>query len=244
VETTLTPGRLAVNRAPDAGIAPTLTGGNAGLEELLAMFFMIELLRVVEALHSVGIIHGDLKPDNCLVRLGDVPGGNKAWSAAYNRDGSGGWSHKGVKLIDFGRSVDTSAFAAGQEFAGDWPTDVHDCIQMREGRPWSYQSDYFGLAAVAHVLLFGKFIEVSGSGDPKKYTINQPFKRYHQAELWGRLFDALLNSDIVRPDGALPITSELAGIRSEMEIWLEANCDKNGKSLKALLKKLEIAATQ
>jgi checkpoint serine/threonine-protein kinase len=243
---------LAVNRAPDAGISPMVAGGNVGLEELLAMFFMIELLRVIEALHSSGIIHGDVKPENCLVRLEDVPGGNKCWSAAYKRDGSEGWSYKGVKLIDFGRSIDVTAFRPGQEFVGDWPTEVHDCVEMREGRPWSYQPDYFGLAAVAHVLLFGKFIEVAGSGseedggDPtkKRYSINQPFKRYHQAELWGRLFDTLLNPRFVRPDGALPITPELGAIRAEMETWLEANCDKNGKSLKALLKKLEIAATQ
>ncbi|KAI4247493.1 MAG: hypothetical protein L6R40_001441 [Gallowayella cf. fulva] len=36
------------------------------LDEPIAMFFTIELLRTVEALHASGILHGDLKADNCL----------------------------------------------------------------------------------------------------------------------------------------------------------------------------------
>ena len=47
----------------------------ACLDELLVMFFTIEFLRLLEGLHSAGLIHGDLKIDNCLVRLEDVPGG-------------------------------------------------------------------------------------------------------------------------------------------------------------------------
>lgn len=37
------------------------------LDENVAMFYTIELLRIMEALHKCGIIHGDIKPDNLLV---------------------------------------------------------------------------------------------------------------------------------------------------------------------------------
>ncbi|KAI4155505.1 MAG: hypothetical protein LQ340_000958 [Diploschistes diacapsis] len=49
-----------------------------GLEEAVAMFFSLELVRTVEALHAVGVLHGDLKGDNCLVRLGPGPPSNRS----------------------------------------------------------------------------------------------------------------------------------------------------------------------
>ena len=58
-----------VNNSVSAGVSQA----GACLDELLVMFFSIELLRLVEAMHSAGFIHGDLKIDNCLLRLEDVP---------------------------------------------------------------------------------------------------------------------------------------------------------------------------
>lgn len=67
----------AVNKANESGVAPA-TGGITGLEEIVAMFFMIEVLRTLEDFHSKGFIHGDLKIDNCLMRIEDSEG--KDWS--------------------------------------------------------------------------------------------------------------------------------------------------------------------
>ena len=66
--------------------------------------------------------------------------------------------------------------------------------------------------------------------------------QYWQTNLWNALFDALLNPQLVRPNAGMPITDELAAIRGEFEDWLEENCQKGGKSLKAMLKKVELAA--
>ena len=149
-------------------------------------------------------------------------------AAHYESSGEGGWAGKGVRIIDFGRTIDLSLFAPGQTFVCDWETDAFDCLEMRQGLPWTYEPDYFGAASIAFCLLFGRFIETTTSQDePARVRINQNFKRYHQAELWTRLFDVLLNPKLV---GALPITNELAEIRRELELWLEANSDRNGKS--------------
>ena len=146
------------------------TGQSAILDESIAMYFTIELLRVVEATHSVGILHGDLKADNCLIRLAhskssafsvsdDVATSTDELSSYYSADGSHGWSQRGLCLIDFGRGIDLRAFRSDVEFIADWKTGKQDCIEMREMRPWTYQIDYWGMAGVAHSLLFGKYLD-------------------------------------------------------------------------------------
>lgn len=234
-----------VNNAPHAGI----TQQGACLDELLVMFFTVELLRLLEGLHRAGFIHGDVKIDNCLLRLEDVPGGSSAWMTMYDPSGDGGWGCKGIKMIDFGRTVDTRLFPAGQRFTGDWDPDARDCLEMREGKPWTYQTDYFGLAGIIYCMLYGKYIETSSitpvpNGDgPMRYKLATPFKRYWQGDLWTRLFDVLLNSALVRPEGQLPLCDDIAVLREEMEKWLQANCSRASNSLKGLLKKVEVMTT-
>ena len=240
-----------INHAGPAGVSQH----GACLDELLVMFFTIEFLRLLEALHSAGIIHGDLKIDNCLVRLEDVPGGGALWAPQYDPAGAGGWHCKGIKLIDFGRAIDTRMFPRGQAFRAEWATDARDCVEMREGRPWTYQADYFGLAGIVYCMLYGKYIEASSvvlaaapppppprSGEDvvPRYKLAAGFKRYWQADLWTRLFDVLLNPCLVHPDGALPLSDTLALLRVEMEEWLQANCNRSSNTLKGLLKKVEL----
>ena len=242
-----------INRANTAGISQQGTC----LDELLVMFFTIELLRLLEGLHKAGFIHGDLKIDNCLVRLEDVSP-SSAWAAQYDPTGAGGWHSKGIKLIDFGRTIDTRMFPLGQTFVAEWATDARDCVEMREGRPWTYQADYFGLAGIVYCMLYGKYIEASSivpvmlSPSPSqqqqqqgnsrsRYKLATAFKRYWQTDLWTRLFDVLLNPCLVNPDGALPVSDTLAQLRVEMETWLQANCSRSSNTLKGLLKKVELS---
>ena len=41
------------------------------MDESLCMFYTIEMLRMLEALHAAGMVHGDFKPDNLLLRDND-----------------------------------------------------------------------------------------------------------------------------------------------------------------------------
>ena len=228
-----------VNNAVTAGISQQ----GACLDELLVMFFSIELLRLLEGIHNVGFIHGDLKIDNCLLRLDDVPGGASAWSGFYQPSGEGGWSYKGLKLIDFGRTIDTRLFPPGQQYIADWAADDRDCFELRENKPWTFQTDYFGLAGIIYCMLYGKYIQASSisattSEDGPRYKISIPMKRYWQTNLWNRLFDVLLNSGSTQQ---LPVSDKLRSLRVEMETWLQANCNRTSNTLKGLLKKVEVS---
>lgn len=216
------------------------------MDELLAAFFTVELLRTVEALHAKQILHGDLKADNCLLRLdGD---GSGVLATQYQPDGSGGWSDRGVTLIDFGRGIDMRAFKPDVQFIADWKTGNQDCAEMREGRPWTWQVDYHGLAGIVHCLLFGKYIETVrcdsgglGIGGGRKYRIRESLKRYWQTEMWGGVFELLLNPGMAvegEDGGRMPVLKGMRRVRERMEAWLEGNCER-GVGLKGLVGKVE-----
>ena len=233
--------------------------GPGVLDEAVVMFFAIELIRTVEALHAQGLLHGDLKADNCLVRL-DPIAPLEAWDSHYRRDGSGGWSAKGLCLIDFGRGIDMRCFKPGVQFIADWKTGRQDCVEMREMRPWTWQVDYWGVAGVVHSLLFGKYIEdvlvVGGdrengdgisaadntaaggigegicgaAGGGRRWKVREGLKRYWQGGIWGGFFDTLLNS------GGKSV--DLRGLRRGMEDWLEGE-EGRRRGLRGALRRVE-----
>ncbi|QLG74447.1 hypothetical protein HG535_0G03300 [Zygotorulaspora mrakii] len=186
---------------------------NGPMDELLCMFITVELMKVVEAIHEIGIIHGDLKPDNCMIRF---ESGNLG---RFSSDGSYGWSKKGIYLIDFGRSFDMTLLRPGTKFKADWKTDQQDCYEMRHGLPWSFEADYYGLAGIVHSMLFGQFIETV-QGVNERLKLKTPFRRYWRQEIWNSVFDTLLNSGSF---STLPITARLAEERSKIEEYLNSN---------------------
>lgn len=240
-----------VNIARLDSSASSSSGG--GMDEMVAMWLTVELLRTVEALHSKQLIHGDLKGDNVLVRFDD-PGTETDWSPTYFPSGAHGWASKGVCLIDFGRGVDMKQHVPNVGFIADWKTSEADCAEMRELRPWTYQIDYHGLAGIIHSLLFGKYMETIGEkgagvalgqGATKTYRIRESFKRYWQTEMWSELFHLLLNplapQHLQAEEGRkMPVLKGMRGCRERMEGWLEENCER-GVGLKGAISRMEAA---
>ncbi|KAI1610523.1 checkpoint serine/threonine-protein kinase [Exophiala viscosa] len=212
-----------------------------GLDEILAMWFGVELLRTMEELHRVGILHGDLKGDNCLVRFeSDVE-----VTGPYDPEGTHGWSAKGLKVIDFGRGIDVKMFKPAAQFIADWPSCPQDCAEIRECRPWKWQIDYHGAAGVIHSLLFGKYIETVpmssalGPGQKKEWKLKESLKRYWEKEIWGDLFSVLLNPGSVADGEMMPIQGNLRRVRMRMEKWLVEEAERGGRDLRGSLRKME-----
>jgi len=103
------------------------------------------------------------------------------------------WKHMGLRLIDFGRSVDTRLFPPRTIFFGNCHVDVFQCIEMLTEKPWTYQVDIFGICAVVHCLLHGNYMEVIQDPKTNRWKDKEPFKRYWESKLWIDFFDTFLN---------------------------------------------------
>lgn len=96
-----------------------------------------------------------------------------------------------IQLIDFGSAIDMECYDKDDAFTKVVTTENFTCCEMRENKPWTYQTDLFGLCGTVHVILFGKYMEVE-----KKmghWQIKLKFPRYFQKSMWDIFFDTLLN---------------------------------------------------
>ncbi|PUZ72190.1 hypothetical protein GQ55_2G373600 [Panicum hallii var. hallii] len=162
------------------------------MDEVLCMYYTIEMLEMLETLHSVGIIHGDFKPDNMLVCYpsGDI---TEETFRSETRDEQ----NQGLCLVDWGRGIDLNLFRTGTEFHGDCGTSGFSCVEMQENRNWTYQVDTYGLCVIAHMMLHGAAMSVEKvprAGGGYEYQPKLPFRRYWNVELWRKLFSTLLNA--------------------------------------------------
>nr|CAD7456386.1 unnamed protein product [Timema tahoe] len=143
---------------------------------MVAMFLTVEILRIQEHLMKCHIIHGDIKPDNFLVRSLPSLEDNCPF----------------LELIDFGRSIDMDLFLPGTQFTRVVTTESFQCIEMQTKRPWTYQTDLYGLAGTAHCLLFGDYMKVRRR-PCGKWNIETAIPRYSCRPTWELFFSTLLN---------------------------------------------------
>ncbi|CAL1537408.1 unnamed protein product [Lymnaea stagnalis] len=178
--------------------------------EPFACLLTIELLHMFEQIHKCQIIHGDVKPDNFL--LLDIPDVKKS------KDPKEVFGNKLriVQLIDFGQSIDLTKFSDGTTFRASVKTSGFQCIEMRTQRPWTFQTDLFGLAGTIHVVLFGSYMNVFQENGLWKITGN--YVRKWNVQLWKKFFHELLNipSCHQQPD--------LAAMRQTFEDYFIESC--------------------
>ncbi|QCD87710.1 checkpoint serine/threonine-protein kinase [Vigna unguiculata] len=161
------------------------------MEEVLCIYYTIEMLNMVETLHGIGLIHGDFKPDNLLIRYARS---DLTEDGFLNR--SGPWCDQGLCLVDWGRGIDLQLFPDHTVFKGDCRTSGFRCIEMLENKPWKFQANAYGLCANVHVMLHGSYMEVvkkEQSDGGYVYLPKLPFKRYWNIELWKSFFTKMLN---------------------------------------------------
>ncbi|KAE8601316.1 hypothetical protein XENTR_v10013631 [Xenopus tropicalis] len=147
----------------------------------LVMYFAINILYMVEQLHDIGIIHGDIKPDNFAI--GERFLENESCSLDFV-------SH-GLALIDLGQSIDMTLFPKGTAFTGKCETSCFQCTEMLTKKPWNYQTDYFGVAGTVYCMMFGNYMKVKN--EQGVWKPDGTFKRYQHGGVWMEFFHTLLN---------------------------------------------------
>ncbi|XP_035850966.1 mitotic checkpoint serine/threonine-protein kinase BUB1 isoform X4 [Sander lucioperca] len=147
----------------------------------LVMYFTVCILHMVEKLHAARIIHADVKPDNFL--LGERFLENKGFEPED--------LDHGLALVDLGQSIDMELFPEGTAFTARCLTSGFQCTEMLSGKPWNYQTDYFGIAATVHCMLFGTYMQVKNEGGV--WVTNGVFRRNPHSDLWQEFFHTLLN---------------------------------------------------
>ncbi|KAL6529595.1 protein kinase [Orobanche gracilis] len=205
------------------------------MEEVLCIYYTIEMLQILETLHDAGIIHGDFKPDNLLVRYSrDDPTDHES----DFRLRTGTWRDQGLCLVDWGRGIDLSLFSKDTKFKGDCRTSGFRCIEMQEDKPWTFQVDMYGLCVVVHMMLHNLYMEIEKRASSDGSFFYQPkshLKRYWNLDLWKNFFVKLLNYD--------PRENHMKLLQSLRESFQEYMCSdpKLIKKLKQLLVKQRLS---
>lgn len=180
----------------------------------LVLYFSMCILQMVEQLHQAKIIHADIKPDNFL--LGE--------RFLENEDFDAESLDHGLVLIDFGQSIDMTLFPEGTAFTARCMTSGFQCTEMLSGRPWNYQTDYFGIAGTVHCMIFGSYMQVRNEGGVWK--TNGIFKRNPHSDLWQEFFHVLLN--VPDRNSALCLRS----LRERLSVALQENYSNKLRGLK------------
>lgn len=155
-------------------------------DEMIVFCIAKQLLNIFSHLHKAQIIHADVKPDNFLwIREIQSPSSQQPF----------------IQLIDFGCSIDVKLIKEEfSDFDGfSASLKKNPCNEMRDGRLWTYQLDYYGIAGTIHAMLFGEYMKVE-KGNDGKWKLKMKIKRYFRQEIWENLFDKLLNIQGEQPD--------------------------------------------
>ncbi|CAN0139013.1 unnamed protein product [Scytosiphon promiscuus] len=162
------------------------------MPQLVVMHYAVKMLRFCRAMHSMSILHMDIKPDNWLL----TGGAESEWNC-----GNDGHS---LSLIDFGKAIDLSVFpqnGSGMAFVGQCCAPSFSCPAMTEGSPWKYDADLYALGSCIYFMLHGVYLEVFREQDPNsslgsRWRPLRKCKRYWEVDIWDNLFNELLNSGL------------------------------------------------
>ncbi|XP_051874357.1 mitotic checkpoint serine/threonine-protein kinase BUB1 beta [Pristis pectinata] len=151
--------------------------------EALVVFLTLDLLALVELMHTAEIVHGGIAPETLFLSPG-----------LYNSASPCPDGNSLVKLMDFTHSLDLRLQADVATFTG-FPT-----VRSLPNRDFllectsAYQVDLLGIADTMHFLLFGGHLDVCKEGSlwilsPTSYRMELLYM-----ELWNSFFEKILNA--------------------------------------------------
>ncbi|EPB87364.1 BUB protein kinase [Mucor circinelloides 1006PhL] len=148
------------------------------MPEPIVVIITTHLLEELIKLHRIQIAHNDLKLDNIML---------------VSSSGERNAEFPRIMMIDFGHSIDVSALPPRSLCKANWLPACPRSDFPKLNQPYSpFHADYWQLAAMAHLLLYGTPM-LTSKNQSEHYTILQPIRRYWQKEIWTEFFQTLLN---------------------------------------------------
>nr|XP_021551178.1 mitotic checkpoint serine/threonine-protein kinase BUB1 beta-like [Neomonachus schauinslandi] len=144
------------------------------------MLVIYNLLTIVEKLHRAEIIHGDLSPRSLILR-------NRIHDPYdYNKN------DQALKIVDFSYSVDLRVQPDVFILSGFRTVHILEGQKILANCSSPYQVDLFGIADLAHLLLFKEHLQVFWDGS--LWKLSQNISELKDGELWSKFFVRILNA--------------------------------------------------
>ncbi|XP_071448990.1 mitotic checkpoint serine/threonine-protein kinase BUB1-like [Hetaerina americana] len=90
-----------------------------------------------------------------------------------------------------GKCIDMNLFPRNVCFTSTTSEDQCQCIEIQNGRPWTYQIDLYGIAFTMHCMIFGEYMDISCQNGI--WNINRKLPSHFNSGIWNNLFHSLLN---------------------------------------------------
>ncbi|KAM4662620.1 mitotic checkpoint serine/threonine-protein kinase BUB1 beta [Discoglossus pictus] len=161
----------------------------------IILLIAYNLLSLVAKLHSVEILHGDLRLETILLN-------DRAFDLACTEmDGF-------LRLIDFTHSMDLRTCTTLTSLSGFAFAQTDYGRQFLAHRSSPYQVDFLGIADVIHLLIFRKHLQLHQ--EDGVWQISEEIPRSLDGNLWNKFFTRILNA------GDEATTSTLKELKDEM----------------------------
>ncbi|TKC36345.1 hypothetical protein EI555_015227 [Monodon monoceros] len=159
----------------------------------MIVLIVCNLLTMMEKLHKAEIVHGDLSPRSLILRnrIHDPYDCNK--------------NDQALKIVDFSYSVDLRAQLDVFNLSGFRTVQILEGQKILANCSSPYQVDLFGIADLAHLLLFKEHLQVFWDGS--LWRLSQNISELKGGELWNNFFVRILNAS---DESTVSVLRELA----------------------------------
>ena len=168
-----------------------------------AAYLTLELLQILQGIHSCNILHLNINPKNIIVTgcpsREDISGVNERTSV--------------IKLIGFDHAMDQRLLPDDFKFIGQLK---HLCTcGMLDSKSWTCEVDWYGALNCIYRMFFLEEMIPVKEGD--RWCVKRQFKGF-PTDIWPRLFDELLNIDDLQATSAT-----ISRSIEEINAWIKAN---------------------
>ncbi|XP_004609822.2 mitotic checkpoint serine/threonine-protein kinase BUB1 beta [Sorex araneus] len=165
----------------------------------IVVLVIYNLLTVVEELHAAEIVHGDLGARSLVLRnrIHDPYDCSK--------------SNEALKIVDFSYSVDLRTQPDVSALSGFRTAQILEGQKILANCSSPYQVDLFGIADLAHLLLFKEHLQVTWDGS--LWKLSQNISELKDGDLWNKFFVRILNASEERTVSVLrELAAGLSGL--------------------------------